>query len=138
MRRKFQFIAVVALSLALAGACGESTSVAPSRTLPPPPPPPGPTTLVVTGTVRFVTGRLCDGCMVEVMDGASAGTSVLTGANGGYSLSITFAGGGSSITLQASQNGYQPQTQTTRGGSVFFTLESSHPLDLTGTYGMTF
>ena len=139
MRRKVQFIGVATLSVALAGACGESTPVSPSRTLPPPPPPPtGPTTLVVSGFVRTMPGRWCEGCTVQVMDGASAGTSVLTAANGQYSLSISFAGDGSSVTLQASKNGYQPATQTTRGGFASFTLESSHPLDLTGTYGMTF
>jgi hypothetical protein len=90
----------------------------------------------VSGTVRYVTGRLCEGCTVEVMDGASAGTAVLTDANGRFSLSISVAGG-SRVTLQASQNGYLPATQTTRGGWVPFTLESSHPLELTGTYAMT-
>ena len=140
MTRKLQFIAVATLSLTLAEACSEITPLAPSRTLPlpPPPPPTGPTTLVVSGFVRTMPGRWCEGCTVEVMDGASAGTSVLTAANGQYSLSISFAGDGSSVTLQASKNGYQPATQTTRGGFVSFTLESSHPLDLTGTYDMTF
>lgn len=139
MRQKLQFIAAGTLSLALAGACGESTPVGPSQPPPPPPPQPsGPTTLVVSGFVRTMPGRWCEGCAVEVMDGASAGASVLTGANGQYSLSISFVGDGSSVTLQASKNGYQPATQTTRGGFVSFTLESSHPLDLAGTYDMTF
>jgi hypothetical protein len=91
----------------------------------------------VSGTVRYVTGRLCEGCTVEVTDGLSAGTSVLTEANGRFSLSISFASAGSSVTLRASRDGYLPATQTTRGEMVFFTLESSHPLDLTGTYAMT-
>jgi hypothetical protein len=136
MTQKLQFIAAATLSLALAGACGERTPLAPS--LSPAPPQPVATTLVVTGSVRYVTGRVCQGCTVEVMDGASAGTSVFTDANGRFFLSMSFAGGGSGVTLQASQNGYQPATQTTRGGFVSFTLESSHPLDLAGTYGMTF
>jgi hypothetical protein len=91
---------------------------------------------VVSGSVRTLPGRWCDGCTVEVMDGASAGTSVLTDANGRYSLSISFAG--RSVTLQASKNGYRPLTRATTGGFVSFELESLHPLDLAGTYAMTF
>jgi hypothetical protein len=90
----------------------------------------------VSGTVRYVTGRLCEGCTVEVMDGPSAATSVLTDASGRYFLSMPVPDSGS-VTLQASQNGYLPATLTTRGGFASFTLESSHPLDLAGTYGMT-
>ena len=138
MTHKPQFIALGTLWLALAGACGESTPVGPSQTPPPlPPPPPSPTTVVVTGFVRTMPGRLCEGCAVEVMDGASTGTSVLTDSNGRFSLSISFSGN-SRVTLEASKTGYQPATRSTSGGPVGFELESLHPLDLAGTYGMNF
>jgi hypothetical protein len=136
MTQKLQFIAAGALLLALAGACRESTHF--GRTpLAPSPPPSGPTTLAVNGSVRDMLGRLCEGCTVEVRDGPSASMSVLTDANGRFSLSLSFAGIGSTVTLQASKNGYRPATQVTRGGFVSFTLESLHPLDLAGSYGMT-
>lgn len=127
-----------AATLMIVGSCGGSPTRPGQVDAPPPPPPPSPapTALVVSGIVRYVTGRVCEGCTVEVRDGASAGASVLTDASGRYSLSIPFPDSGS-ITLQASQNGYLPATQTTRGGFASFTLESSHPLDLAGTYAMT-
>jgi hypothetical protein len=103
----------------IVGACGGSPTrpeqVDVPAPLPPSPPLPPPTTLVVSGTVRYVTERWCEGCRVQVMDGASAGTSVLTDASGRYSLSIPAPDSGS-VTLQASQEGYLPATQTTRGG----------------------
>ena len=123
-------------ALMMVGSCGGSPT-GPGAVNGPPPLPSGPTTVMVTGTVRFVTGRLCEGCAVEVMDGASAGTSVLTDARGNYSLSASIASVGSRVTLQASRSGYLPATQATIGGFVSFTLESSHPLDLAGTYTMT-
>lgn len=123
-------------ALIMVGSCGGSPT-GPGEVNGPLPPPSGPTTVIVAGTVRFVTGRLCEGCAVEVMDGASAGTSVLTDARGNYSLSVSIAFAGSSVTLQASRSGYLPATQTTTGGFASFTLESSHPLDLAGTYAMT-
>ena len=127
----------MAAALMIVGSCGGSPTRPGQIDAPllPPPPSPAPTTLVVSGTVRYVTGRLCEGCTVEVLDGASAATSVLTDASGRYSLSIPFPDSGS-VTLQASQNGYLPATLTTRGGFASFTLESSHPLDLAGTYAM--
>lgn len=124
-------------ALIMVGSCGGSPT-GPGEVHGPPLPPSGPTTVIVAGTVRFVTGRLCEGCAVEVMDGASAGTSVLTDARGNYSLSVSIAFAGSRVTLQASRSGYLPATQTTTtGGFVSFTLESLHPLDLAGTYAMT-
>jgi hypothetical protein len=144
MAQKVQLIAVGTLLLALAGACERTplwrTPLAPS---PPPsgpttPPPSGPITLVVTGSVRDILGRLCEGCAVEVMDGPSAGMSVLTDVNGRFSLSISFSSTASSVTVQTSGNGYRPARQVTRGGFVSFTLESLQPLDLAGTYAITF
>jgi hypothetical protein len=121
----------------IVGSCGGSPTRPAEVNGPPPPPPPpaAPTTLVVSGTVRYVTDRVCEGCTVEVMDGASAGTSVVTDARGNYSLSVPVPDSGS-VTLKASQDGYLPATQTTKGGFASFTLESAHPLDLAGTYAM--
>jgi hypothetical protein len=132
-------VGLLAAALIIVGSCGGSPTRPGEVNRPPPPPPPlsGPTTLVVTGFVRTMPGRWCEGCAVEVMDGVSAGTSVLTDAHGNYSLSATVAVAGSRVTLQASKNGYLPAMQTTSGGFASFELESSHPLDLTGTYAMT-
>jgi hypothetical protein len=79
--------------------------------------------------------------MVEVLDGPGAGRSVLTDASGGFTVSIA---DGSAPTLRASKDGYRSLTKVatptgTGRAWVSFRLESVQPpLDLAGTYKMTF
>ena len=134
MKHKLHIVLVSLLSasLGLAGGCGERSPLAPT-----PPPVPIPSTLLVTGWVGHTTFQPCRDCTVEVLDGPGAGTSVSTNHDGNFSVRIA---GGSGFTLRASKDGFRPATQVaTDSGWVVLVLESVQPpLNLAGTYKMTF
>ena len=97
-----------ALAAGLA-ACNGST-VAPSPVRPSEPPPVStPPVFQFSGSVADTAYRPLASATVEILDGAQAGTSVTTDANGNFLLRGTFS---TATTLRASKENYLPLTQT--------------------------
>jgi hypothetical protein len=90
-------------------ACNGST-IAPSPVRPPGPPPVSvPAAFQFRGSVADTAYRPLASATVEILDGAEAGTSVTTDANGNFLLPVTFS---TARAIRASKENYLPLTQT--------------------------
>jgi hypothetical protein len=91
---------------------------------PGPPPSPSPAPVPITGFVDDTTFRAMSGVVVDVLDGAQAGSSTVTDADGRFTLSGQFS---HPTTLRARKDGYPAVIQTWQGWQMFFFLGASGP-----------
>jgi hypothetical protein len=124
------------------GPMGPTTSTTtPTATTAPPTPPPGGGDFI-RGIVFDTANRPLDGARVEVLDGPQAGTSTISGLEGGFYLAGTFD---DTTRFRATRDGYVAGTATLRpcGGCtparwLYFDLDLLvAPVNLAGEYTLT-
>jgi hypothetical protein len=138
---------VVLMSVILAGCDNPTTPLAPSISpAPQAASPPGPREVQLTGIVMDTAFRPLAGAVVEILDGALAGSSATTGADGLVSFVGALEG---AVRVKASKDSHLDATETpgptcnTCGSSprrwVFFYLGPTVPpaADLSGSYTLT-
>jgi carboxypeptidase family protein len=115
----------------LIAACGEARpDVSPS--------PLDPRSYAMFGAVTDTAFRPIAGAKVEILEGPQQNMSVVTAADGRFSL--TFAST-LAVAVRATKEGYTPQTMTVRPSSgvfVSFHLPVPETVNLAGTYTLTF
>ena len=120
----------------LAG-CGGAGSGVPSAPTAAGPSSSTPVTLVGVGYVMDTAFKPLAGARVDVVDGPQVGASMITDANGRYTLNGTFA---RTSTLRASADGYVTVTHGFSATSwlLFYLPPPEPPVDLAGDYALTF
>lgn len=123
----------------IAGCSDRSSAVSP--TAPTPVVTPGPIQVTLRGVVWDSALRALGGARVEVLDGASAGTTVVAERSGAVTLTGVFD---SSTRFRASHEGHETLVSTWAGNNgasawLTFTLRplATPPPDLAGDYTMT-
>ena len=113
----------------------------PSSKMVVPPISPAPLTWTVKGHVSHTNFLACRGCVVEVVDGARAGTSTLTDGNGSFSVDVPAES--PQVTLRALKEGYRSLDEkvATRGSiysawAVLYVASVLPPAPLSGAYRM--
>jgi len=130
----------IVLVLLARGVAGCGSPGAPSTPSPPSIPPPSSIGSKVTGYVWDSAGRSLAGASVEVVDGASAGTSATTGGDGAFSVEGIFDAG---TRFRATKDAYVSATHAVQAGvpaaSVFFWLDGpTAPANIAGDYTLSF
>ena len=106
-------------------------------------PPTSPTALTwaVKGHVSHTNYLACRGCVVEVVDGARAGTSTFTDSNGSFSIDVPIES--SQVTLRATKEGYRSlDEKVATQGSIYSAWAALYvasvlpPAPLGGAYRM--
>ena len=141
--RKQRLLAGVIVVLSGCGGNSSSGIIVPPTSPTPPPtsPTPASQTWAAQGIVFHTNHLVCGGCVVEVVDGARAGTSTLTDSRGRFSVDVP--NDSPQVTLRAMKEGYRSlEDKVTTRESIYSTWVNLRvvsvlpPAPLRGAYRM--